>query len=98
MSKLLTVVAHFQAQPGKEDALRQALLALVQPTRAEEGCVQYDLHEENAKPGNFVFYENWKSKEALDLHMASPHFSAFLPRVPELCGEPPKIAMCTRIS
>jgi len=93
----LTVVAHVHAQPGKEDALRQALLALIEPTRKEEGCVQYDLHEENGKPGNFVFYENWTSQEALDLHMATPHFQAILPRVPELCSQAPEILTYTRI-
>jgi quinol monooxygenase YgiN len=98
MPKPLTVVAHLQAVPGKEGALRQALLELVEHTRKEEGCVQYDLHEENDKPGHFLFYENWTSKDALDRHMASPHFSAFLPRVPELSSAPPQILMYTRLT
>ena len=98
MAKLLTVVAHMHAQPGKEDALRQALLALIEPTRKEEGCMQYDLHEENEKPGHFVFYENWTSKAALDRHLASPHLSALLPRVPELCSRPPEILTYTRVA
>ena len=98
MAKLLTVVAHMHAQPGKEDALRQALLALIEPTRKEEGCMQYDLHEENEKPGHFVFYENWTSKAALDRHLASPHLSALLPRVAELCSRPPEILSYTRVA
>jgi quinol monooxygenase YgiN len=98
MPKLLTVVAQMHAQPGKEDALRQVLLTLIEPTRKEEGCVQYDLHEENGQPGHFVFYENWRSKEALDLHLASPHFTAILPRLAELCSRPAEIAACTRIA
>ena len=67
MSTPLIVVALMRAQPGKEDVLRQALLALVDPTRTEDGCIQYDLHEENQQPGHFVFFERWTSKEALML-------------------------------
>jgi quinol monooxygenase YgiN len=86
------------AQPGKEGLLRQALLALVEPTRKEEGCVQYDLHETNDKPGHFVFYENWTSKELLDRHLASPHLLALGPKLPELCSQPPEILTYTRLA
>jgi quinol monooxygenase YgiN len=98
MPTLLTVVAHIHAQPGKEDALREALLALIEPTRKEEGCVEYYLHEETGKPGHFVFYENWKSRAALDQHLATPHLSGLLPRVPELCSRPPEILTYTRLA
>lgn len=73
MAELLTVVAWMQAKPGKEDELRTAVLAVIEPTRKEEGCVQYDLHEHTEHPGAFVFYENWTSKEHLARHAASAH-------------------------
>lgn len=98
MSKLITVVAHIRARAGEEDALRRVLLALIEPTRREAGCVQYDLHEENGKPGHFVFYESWASKRALDQHLASQHLSAGLPRISELCSQPPEILTYTRIA
>jgi quinol monooxygenase YgiN len=98
MPTLLTVVAHIRAQAGKEDELRQALLGLVDPTRKEDGCVQYDLHEETGEPGRFVFYENWTSREHLDRHLATPHLTGFAARVSELCSEPPQILTYTRIA
>jgi quinol monooxygenase YgiN len=55
MAQLLTVVAEIKAQAGKEDALRQMLLALIEPTRKEDGFVQYDLHVSTSDPGRFVF-------------------------------------------
>jgi len=42
---LLTVVAEMVAKPGKEDELKRRLFALMEPTRKEDGCVQYDLHQ-----------------------------------------------------
>lgn len=94
---LLSVVAEIHARPGKEDALREALLGLIAPTRTEEGCVQYDLHESTDTPGQFVFYENWTSREHLDRHLASPHLEAMKARFDELLAAPPRILTYTRI-
>jgi quinol monooxygenase YgiN len=97
-SNLLTVVATLYAKPGKEDALKQALLGLVEPTRAEGPCVQYDLHESIETPGVFVFYENWESKEALDLHLAMPYLQALAARGDELFAQAPDIRLYRRIA
>jgi quinol monooxygenase YgiN len=69
---LLTVVATLRARPGKEAELRTALESLVAPTRAEQGNVNYDLHQGVEDPAVFVFYENWESPELLARHLASP--------------------------
>ncbi len=95
---LLTVVAEMLAKPGREDELKRHLLALVEPTRREEGCVQYDVHVATGEPGRFVFYENWTSREMLDRHLASPHLQAFLKAAPELLAEKPRIVTYSRIA
>ncbi len=77
MSDLITVVAAMKAKPGKEAELRAAALALVEPTRNEKGCVQYDLHVHLTDPGSIVFYENWDTVEDLDHHGQTPHMVAF---------------------
>jgi len=74
---LITVVALMKAKPGKEAELRAAALALVEPTRNEKGCVQYDLHVHLTDPGSIVFYENWATAEDLDRHGEAPHLVAF---------------------
>ncbi len=70
---LLTVIAHMRAKPGKEQDLHDALAALVEPTRQENGCVNYDMHQGVEDPALFYFYENWESAEALDAHLQTPH-------------------------
>lgn len=84
---LLTVVAYMKAAPGREDDLRQALTALVEPTSKEEGYVTYDLHEGTDEPGRFVFYENWESAAHLDAHLDTPHLEAFKATMDELLDE-----------
>ena len=96
--KTITVVATFEARPGKEAELRNALIELVTPTRKEPGCLNYDLHASPDSPGRFLFHENWTSKSALETHLQSPHIQALLPRVDELCSEPPAIVVWDRIA
>jgi quinol monooxygenase YgiN len=95
--KRLTVVATFQARPGKEADLRAALISLLAPTREEPGCVSYDVHQSADDPAKFLFYENWQSKEALDAHMRSPHLQKLVPRVDELCMAFPQITQWEKI-
>lgn len=73
----LTILAQITARSGKEAQLRHALEQLVGPTRAEAGCLQYDLHIDNETPGFFVFYETWESAAHLEAHSKSPHISAY---------------------
>ncbi len=94
---LLTVVAEMIAKPGKEDELREAVLALLAPTRAEEGCVQYDLHVHTKEPGRFVFYENWASLDHLKRHAASAHLQMFSQISADLLDEPALIDTYTKI-
>jgi quinol monooxygenase YgiN len=96
--KTVTVVATFEARPGKEVELRNALIGLVSPTRQESGCLNYDLHASPESPSRFLFHENWTSQSALETHMQSPHIQALLPRVDELCSEPPAIVVWDRIA
>ena len=95
---LLTVVAVLRAKPGKEEALREALLNLVEPTRAEAGCVQYDLHRSTENPGEFVFFEKWVDRAALDEHSQKPHLQAFRARREELLSEPSEIRTYSRLA
>lgn len=74
----LTIVARIDAASGKEDLIRRELEKLVPITRAEAGCLQYDLHEDNAKPGAFLFFENWENRDLWQAHMNAPHLAAYL--------------------
>ncbi len=95
--KTLTVVATFQARPGKEAELRVALTGLLVPTRQEPGCLNYDLHQSPQEPAKFLFHENWTDQAALDAHLKSPHIQKLLPRVDELCTAFPQITIWEKI-
>lgn len=71
----LSVVATITAQPEFRAAVHQALLAVVPPSRAEAGCLQYDLHVARDNADRFVMIERWQDDATLDRHMATPHFA-----------------------
>ena len=96
-AKSITVVATFQARPGKEVELKIALIGLVAPPRLEKGCISYDLHASPEDPAKFLFYETWTSQAALDAHMQSAQIKALLPRVDELCAAFPQIVLWEKI-
>lgn len=93
----VTVIAILTARPGKEDELRALLMALIEPTRKEAGCLNYDLHELPGRPGRFMFHENWESQAHLDAHFQSVHLTSALRRLDELTVEAPTIEIWRQI-
>jgi quinol monooxygenase YgiN len=89
----VTVVARIKAKPGLERQVAEALSSLVQPTRKESGCVNYDLHQSPEDKTVFLFYENWISKRDLDQHLETPHMRDFLGKAPNLLAEPVEITL-----
>ena len=73
----LTIVANITAKTDKIDLVKAELEKLILITRAEEGCINYDLHQEHGNPAHFLFYENWETREHWQTHMETPHIQGF---------------------
>ncbi len=78
MNEKITVVAYVEAKPEHVDTVKSELIKLVEPTRQEEGCIQYDLHQDQANENVFIFVENWESKALLQQHLASEHIASYI--------------------
>ncbi|KAA3610532.1 MAG: antibiotic biosynthesis monooxygenase [Planctomycetota bacterium] len=74
----LTIVANIHANSEKIELVKAELEKLIPITRAEKGCIQYDLHQDNENPAHFLFFENWESRDLWQDHMNAPHLAAFL--------------------
>ena len=74
--KRLTVVATVIAKPDCIEAVKTELNKLIEPTRNEEGCINYDLHQSKDDPAVFIFHENWDSEAHLDVHLETEHIKA----------------------
>lgn len=96
--KKVTVLAKFKAKAGKEEALKQAIMACVPPTRAEAGCINYDLHKSSDDSATFILYENWVSKKLLEEHLEMPYLVDLKAKLDDLCAEPLDISLWEMIS
>ncbi|PKG37161.1 putative quinol monooxygenase [Psychromonas sp. Urea-02u-13] len=74
----ITIVASILAKTDNIELVKSELLKLITITRAEPGCLQYDLHQDNNNPAQFVFYENWASKALLQTHLESQHIASYV--------------------
>ena len=94
----VTVIANVRAKSGAEAKVKQECLALVDLSRKEEGCINYDLYQSTDDSTLFIFYENWESREDLERHLETPHSLAFDKRAEGLLAEPEEITRCEMIS
>ena len=49
-NQTLTIVARILAKEEKRELVKAALLKLIDVTRAEKGCINYVLHQDNENP------------------------------------------------
>jgi len=97
-NKRITVLALLKAKEGMEETVRQELLSLVNPTQSEPGCINYDLHQARDDKSQFMFFENWKSMEDLEKHLATPHLKAFGQKADSLLAKPMEVTLFEKIS
>lgn len=74
----LTIVARIEAKKDHVDLVKSELLKLIEPTRKEEGCLQYDLHQDNDNPAVFLFFEKWTNRELWQIHMNNENLKAYM--------------------
>jgi quinol monooxygenase YgiN len=97
----ISLVAFLRAKPGLGDELGRRLFALVEPTRAEPGDLNYDLHRSIDDPDIWILYENFKAPSDIAAHFELPYMKAFVAAPPEvLQGELDmrRCAMVTKVA
>ena len=93
----VTVVARIKAKLGKEAQAKQELLKLLSPTRAEAGCINYDMHQSLDNQAHFLFHENWTNQGALNKHLETQHLKNFLNQADQLLAEPVEITLWKQV-
>jgi len=88
----LHVIARFHALPGKASELGEVLQGLVEPTRAEAGCLSYRLLHSREDPARFAMVEEWTGEDALHRHFETEHIRAGRERFGDLLAEPLDVA------
>jgi quinol monooxygenase YgiN len=80
----VTVIWSTTARPGREEDLKTFITAAVTPSRNDAGNIDYEAHEVEGRPGEFVIYERWETREHLDAHLGAPRMQDLVPQMLEL--------------
>ena len=97
-TKEIDLIAHLVPKAGMEDALAEAILAIVPAVRREPGCIAYTPHLSQEAPGTIVMVETWADEAALAAHEKAPPLTGLAARFDELLAEPLRLERLSRIS
>ena len=57
--------------------LKSILSAMVNPSKAEEGCEFYEIVQYKENPRKFMAVETWRDEAALEGHKTSAHYKVY---------------------
>lgn len=97
MPKPHIVIVILEAKLGKENELAQALKKVVEPSRAEETCVEYRLHQDSDNPTQFVLYEQWVSRERHQEQFTKPYIMELGQKINDLLAKPYQAIFATEM-
>lgn len=80
---MVKVVAKSKVKKGSEEQYLKLAQALADKTRAEEGCITYQLFQDINDSSIYTFIEEWTDQKSLDTHMKSEHFQEIVPKLGE---------------
>lgn len=96
-SMKITVVGQAKAKAEKEQIVKQELLNVMELTRSEPGCINYDIHQATEDKTVFMTHENWETRSALEAHLEKPYVKALLGRSEELFVGPVEITLWEKV-
>lgn len=72
------IIAELTANAGRGGEVAAAIAGsgVVGLTRAEPGCLAYDVCQDTDAPERVVVYERWRDLGAFAAHLETPHFAA----------------------
>jgi quinol monooxygenase YgiN len=94
MSDVLTsdvpiyIFARLEPLPGKRAQVLDELMLVLEPTRAEPGCLRIHLYESMGDPFCYFIHSVWTDAAAFETHVELPHTQRFSARVEDLIAHP----------
>ena len=91
--KPFSLIVHFKVKPDQVEAVLAAAKKAVPASRAEKGCLAYDVQQNLEDPAEFFVLETWRDAKALQFHSGTDHFAAFFKVIGEAADEPPQMRL-----
>jgi len=100
MSKIV-VFASFYPKNKKNNEVKDIILAMVDPTRSEEGNEIYNFYEVKNDDGrniSFHLFEVYKDPAALNFHKNTSHYKYYRSKITDLLDKPIEVKVLTSIA
>ena len=83
----ITKSVTFIAKEGSEAKMKELLSAMVEPSKAEAGCLFYEIFQYENDRRRFMAVETWADEAALDGHKASAHYALYKSSYEPFCED-----------
>ncbi len=83
----ITKKVTFIAKQDGVEAMKKLLSAMVVPSKAEDGCLFYEIFQCKERPEKFFAVETWRDEAALDGHKASAHYKIYKSSYEQYCED-----------
>jgi len=72
--EMIGIIVDIEVEPSRVEEFLKVAKADSEGSRAEEGCLRFDVLKSTDSETRFFFYEAYTSAEAVTEHKAQPHF------------------------
>lgn len=91
------LIARVQAKAEHRGAVEAELRRMVAASRAEPGCLRYDLFADLDGGAGFSLVEAYADPAAVEAHRASAHYQAFRGRIGDWLAAPTVVQALTAV-
>lgn len=87
---MIIVVLRMVVRSEKREDLMKTVRGILEPTRVENGCIDYHFYQDIEDNNTFVILEEWETQQNLERFIRSENYRLLLTAM-ELLAEPPEI-------
>jgi quinol monooxygenase YgiN len=90
---MIILAGTFRLDPAKSSEAKAPIRAIVEGSRAEEGCIAFHFAFDALDQSLVNVFEIWRDQNVLDAHRATPHFLAWKAAQPGIGMHDRKLAL-----
>jgi len=93
-NSMVQAVLRLKVIPENKDKAVEIINFILERIRVESGCASCHFYQDTASKGEFMLWQEWKTRADLERHIRSEEFRHILALI-ELASEPPEIRFNT---
>lgn len=92
------IVCELRCETANRERVRELALQFIEPARAEDGCLYYNLHQKLDEPNTFFIIDGWANQATVDAHAGNAHVANVMKELGPLLTFGPSLTLTRRVS